>query len=65
MAGRPTFQRVPPSGAPSSVAFTSTEVGTVWRQWLRRDFGYTVGLQYYRNPYYKRAGVTVGVFFDF
>lgn len=52
-------------GAPSSVAFTSTEVGTVWRQWLRRDFGYTVGLQYYRNPYYKRAGVTVGVFFDF
>ena len=52
-------------GAPSSVAFTSTEVSTVWRQWLGRDYGYTVGLQYYRNPYYTRAGVTAGVFFDF
>ena len=53
------------SAFPTNVRFRSTEATIEWRQWVGRDWGYVVGGQLYRNPYYRRAGVTAGVFFDF
>lgn len=53
------------AGSGSSVSFTSTEVSTQLRQWLGKSYGLSASLQYYRNPYYKRMGGTVGMFFDF
>lgn len=49
----------------SNVSFTSSEVSTQLRQWLGKNYGLSASLQYYRNPYYKRMGGTVGMFFDF
>lgn len=47
------------------VGFQSTELTLQWRQWVTREWGYTVGGQLYRNPYYRRVGVSAAVFFDF
>ena len=50
---------------PTNTQFRSIEATLQWRQWLGRDWGYVLGAQLYRNPYYRRAGVTVGLFMDF
>ena len=49
----------------SDVRFRSTEATLQWRQWVARDWGVVAGAQFYRNPYYRRAGLQVGVFWDF
>ena len=49
----------------ANVAFNSTEATVQWRQWLSPKYGYTVGVQHYRNPYYRRNNLSVGMFFDF
>lgn len=51
--------------AGGSVSFSSTEVIPQWRHWLGKDHGFVASLQYYRNPYYRRTGASVGLFFDF
>lgn len=51
--------------AGGSVSFSSTEVIPQWRHWLGKDHGFVAALQYYRNPYYRRTGASVGLFFDF
>lgn len=48
-----------------SVSFSSTEVSPQWRHWLGKNHGFIASLQYYRNPYYRRTGASVGLFFDF
>ncbi|MGE8317218.1 MAG: YaiO family outer membrane beta-barrel protein [Comamonas sp.] len=53
------------AGGGNHVGFQSTELTLQWRQWLARDWGYTIGGQLYRNPYYRRVGVTAAVFLDF
>ena len=50
---------------PGNVEFTSTEATIQWRQWVGRNWGYVAGAQFYRNPYYRRTGVTAGLFWDF
>ncbi|MEG0974352.1 MAG: YaiO family outer membrane beta-barrel protein [Comamonas sp.] len=47
------------------VGFQSTEFSLTWRHWLAQNWGYVVGGQYYRNPYYNRKGISAAVFFDF
>lgn len=47
------------------VGFQSTELSLQWRQWLAKDWGYVVGGQFYRNPYYNRKGLSAALFFDF
>ena len=53
------------SGAGEHVGFQSTELSLQWRQWLAEDWGYLVGGQLYRNPYYNRKSVSAALFFDF
>ncbi|HMN22163.1 MAG TPA: YaiO family outer membrane beta-barrel protein [Ottowia sp.] len=50
---------------PGNVSFRSTELTLQWRQWLHPSWGYVVGLQGYRNPYYRRFGISAGLFMDF
>lgn len=45
--------------------FNSTELTLQWRQWVKPQWGYVLGAQGYRNPYYDRAGVNAGLFYDF
>lgn len=42
--------------------FTSHEGAVSWRQWLGRAGGTFLQGEHYRNPYYRRTGVTIGVF---
>ncbi|MGE8494708.1 MULTISPECIES: YaiO family outer membrane beta-barrel protein [Comamonas] len=53
------------NGVGNQVGFQSTELSLQWRQWLGKDWGYLVGGQFYRNPYYNRKGLSAAVFFDF
>lgn len=42
--------------------FDSQEAGVVWRQWISHGTGFVVGGDLYHNPFYSRAGVSVGLF---
>lgn len=42
--------------------FTSHEGAVSWRQWLGSGGGLFLQGEHYRNPYYRRTGVTIGVF---
>ncbi|MEO6443977.1 MAG: YaiO family outer membrane beta-barrel protein [Gemmatimonadaceae bacterium] len=42
--------------------FTSREGAVSWRQWLGRAGGFLVQGERYTNPFYKRTGVSVGIF---
>lgn len=42
--------------------FKSQEAGLSWRQWLSASFGTVLGGEWYHNPFYTRAGVSVGLF---
>lgn len=42
--------------------FASHEGAVSWRQWLGRSGGTFLQGEHYRNPYYRRTGVTIGVF---
>lgn len=46
-------------------AFNSHNASLNWRQWLGEDWGYNLGAEYYKNPYYKRNGGVVSVFKEF
>ena len=56
-----------PLGAniPGAVAFKSTVFTATWRQWLGKNFGSNIIAENYNNPYYKRYGLSVGLFMDF
>ena len=62
-AGHEAYELIAPSSA--LVNFPSQEVSLTWRQWLSRDWGFTLGGGYYRNSAYRRTGVTVGSFKTF
>ena len=42
--------------------FTSQEAGAVWRQWFSRGTGFVLGADWYHNPFYTRAGLSLGLF---
>ncbi|HEV8355803.1 MAG TPA: YaiO family outer membrane beta-barrel protein [Gemmatimonadales bacterium] len=42
--------------------FNSWEAGASWRAWLSRSWGVVIGDELYHNPFYTRAGATVGLF---
>lgn len=42
--------------------FRSQEAGLSWREWTGPRFGLVLGGELYHNPFYTRAGVSLGVF---
>jgi len=42
--------------------FRSQEAGLSWREWTGRHFGMVLGGEFYHNPFYTRAGVSLGLF---
>jgi len=42
--------------------FRSQEAGISWRQWTGHRFGLVLGAELYHNPFYTRAGVSLGFF---
>ena len=42
--------------------FSSQEGGAAWRQWISRRNGFVLGADWYHNPFYTRAGVSLGLF---
>ncbi len=42
--------------------FRSQEAGVSWREWIGARFGLVLGGELYHNPFYPRAGVSLGVF---
>lgn len=52
-------------GATTLVDFQSQTVTVTWRRWMGENWGFNLVGDYYHNPFYSRAGTTVGVFKDF
>lgn len=51
------------TGTPATLhQFRSQEAAATWKAWLTRGLGTVLGAEWYHNPFYHRAGVTVGVF---
>jgi len=42
--------------------FRSQEASFSWRQWLSPRFGTVLGGEWYHNPFYTRAGASLGLF---
>lgn len=60
-AGREAYQRI---GADRSlVAFSSQTLSVGWREVLSADAGVAAQLDHYRNPAYRRTGLSAGLFF--
>lgn len=45
--------------------FRSQTATITWRQWIGRSWGMNYVADYYGNPYYKRAGASLGLFKEF
>jgi YaiO family outer membrane protein len=59
-AGREAYQRI---GADRAlVAFSSQALSVGWREVVAADAGIAVQLDHYRNPAYRRMGLSAGVF---
>jgi len=61
--GHQSYEIIPPNVGISD--FASHAVSVNWRQWLRRDFGFNVGAEYYSSVYYPSRSVNLGFFKDF
>lgn len=59
-SGREGFQLLGTNAAVRR--FTSHEGGIVWRQWMGGWGGALLQGEHYRNPYYRRTGVGLGIF---
>lgn len=59
-AGTEGYQLIGPAQALQR--FRSQEAGLVWRQWLSGRVGTVLGGEWYHNPFYTRAGVSLGLF---
>lgn len=49
------------TGAPLR-RFRSQDAGIAWREWFGTRWGMVIGGDWYHNPFYTRAGATLGVF---
>lgn len=59
-AGREGYALIGPTTA--LVDFPSREASLLWRHWLDRSSGITLGFEHYRNPNYERSGAALGWF---
>lgn len=63
-AGREGYQLV--SGGGSALAdFSSHDTLLTWREWVERDWGFQVRIGAYGNPFYRRHGGELSLFWDF
>jgi YaiO family outer membrane protein len=57
---------VPSDDVPfTPVKFDSHDVSLTWRKWVTHSNGFTASLEQYKNPFFTRNGVQLGVFHDF
>lgn len=49
----------------SIVDFHSSDADLIWRQWVTRTAGFEARLTGYRNPFYSRRAIDVGLFVEF
>jgi YaiO family outer membrane protein len=61
--GRESYQLI--GGNSTLVDFPSQSLLVTWRQWIGRDWGTQLRSENYRNPFYHRDGIEVGLFVDF
>ncbi len=61
--GQEAYQLIGPTDLLSS--FRSRTVTITWRQWIGSNWGVNGVADYYGNPYYTRAGTTLGLFREF
>jgi len=47
------------------VDFQSKETSIAWRHWLDNKLGLIAALEHYSNPYYRRNGASIGIFYQF
>ena len=60
--GREAYQVI---GAKTAISdFSSTNLSLNWRQWVAPKWGFTLFLERYSNPTYRRTGGSIGVFTD-
>jgi YaiO family outer membrane protein len=45
--------------------FNSHYIGATWRKWIANNNGFTATLEQYSNPFFRRTGISIGVFHDF
>ncbi|OBS08110.1 YaiO family outer membrane beta-barrel protein [Acidihalobacter prosperus] len=48
-----------------NVNYQSRDISLNWRQWVTPDWGFSLYLEDYSNPYYRRTGGRIGVFYAF
>ena len=61
--GEEGYQLIGPTNSLSS--FRSQTITVTWRQWVGRNWGADTVADYYGNPYYSRAGASIGFFREF
>jgi YaiO family outer membrane protein len=49
---------------PDLINYPSTVATVTWRQWIEKKWGFTLGAEIYQNTFYKRYGITFGIFRD-
>ena len=59
-SGREAYQLIGPEAALSD--FGSREISLTWRRWVTPEWGVHLSGSQYRNPYYRRQGVSLGTF---
>jgi YaiO family outer membrane protein len=62
-SGRESYQLIGPNT--ELVDFGSNEASLTWREWISKSSGLNLVLERYKNPSYKRRGVSLGYFQDF
>ena len=59
-SGREAYQLIGP--AATLTDFGSREVSLTWRRWVTPEWGFHLTGSQYRNPHYRRQGVSLGTF---
>lgn len=62
--GREAYQTIG-TATPALTNYSSTDITATWRQWIDKYWGFNITAEAYKNPFYERYGITVGLFRDF
>lgn len=62
--GRAAYQTID-TATPALTNYSSTDITATWRQWIDKYWGFNITAEAYRNRFYERYGITVGLFRDF
>jgi YaiO family outer membrane protein len=60
--GREGYQTI--GNGDALVDFSSHQTSLNLRHWVGADWGLAAGIERYHNPYYNRAGATLGLFWE-